>query len=101
MFKKGLLFPPGALAPPRIDEFAVGRSRDPGCRIVGHPAFRPMTQRRRKCLLHRLLGAIEGAAQPDQPGDDPAVLAAKYRLRGSDSFSRLRHHDLAWAIARK
>jgi hypothetical protein len=50
-----------------------------------------MAQRSRERFLHRLLGAIEGAAQPDQAGDDPAVLAAKYRFRRGEDLSRRRH----------
>ena len=52
-----------------------------------------MAQRRGEGLLHRLFGAIEGAAQPDQPSDDPAVLAAKHRFdRGAD-FSQVLAED--------
>ena len=64
-------------------------------RLVRDPALDPMTQRRNKGLLHRFLGAVEGAAQPDQAGDDPAVLAAKNGFDRGANVNRLRHRSAA------
>ena len=91
MLQQSLFLAPRAFAPLCVDQFAVGRGRDPCGRIVRHAALGPMTQRRRERLLHRLLGAVEGAAQPDQAGDDPAVLAPKYRFCRGANFTRGRH----------
>src|SRR6516165_11191917 len=90
-----LFFAPRALTPPRVDQLPVCGSGYPGSWIVGNAARRPITQRRGESLLHRLLGAIEGAAQPDQAGNDPAVFAAKHRFKRSANVSRLRHQRCA------
>ena len=90
LLEQQLFFAPRALAPTCVDQLAVGRRRDPAGRIVRNAALGPMAQRRGKGLLHRLLGAVERAAQPDQAGDDPAVLAAKHRFDRGANFSQSR-----------
>src|SRR5205807_9333941 len=69
--------------------------------VVRNAALCPIAQRRGERLLHRLLGAVEGAAQPDQAGDDPAMLAAKYRFRRGEDFSRRCHWSLAELLPRR
>ena len=44
---------------------AAGRD-EPRARIVGQPFVRPLLDRRRKGVVHRLFGAIEIAEQADQ-----------------------------------
>jgi hypothetical protein len=83
-----VLFVPRALAPRHIDQLAVSSGHDPRSGVLRDPTIVPMRQRRRQGVLHRLLGAVERAAQPDQAGDDPAVLVAKHRLRASADIGR-------------
>lgn len=95
LFQQILLFAPRAFAPARGDQFAAGRGPDPGGRVLRNAALGPMAPRRGQRLLHGLLGAIEGAAQPDQTGDDPAMLAAKHRFDRRANFSELQHWSSA------
>jgi len=51
--------PPGAFAPPAVDQ-APGRDGDePGSRVVGHALFGPLQRRGEERLLHRVLGRVE------------------------------------------
>ena len=91
ILQDSLLFAAGALATARVDQLAAGGGRDPGTRVGRNAARVPVGECGGKRLLHRLLGAVERAAQPDQAGDDPAMLAAEHRLRRGTDFGRLRH----------
>jgi len=89
LLQKFVLFVPRALAPGHIDQLAMSGGHDPRGRVLRDPTVGPMPQRRRQGVLHRLLGAVERAAQPDQAGDDPAMLVAKHRLRASADIGRV------------
>ena len=66
---------------------ASGRDQ-PGARIGGHAVARPLLHRRHERLVHRLLGAVEVAEQPDERGQDTARLGAIDRF---DGRSRVHH----------
>jgi hypothetical protein len=67
-----LLVAPLAAQP--IDRLVARRTNDPGGGVVGQPVARPALERRGERLLHRVLGEVEIAQDPDQRGDRPPRL---------------------------
>ena len=66
----------GASDPPllaqTVDRLASRRHPEPRHRAIGHPAFRPMEQRRRESLLGRILREPQIAGFARQRRDDAA-----------------------------
>ena len=81
----------------RIDQLAARGRRNPRRRIVRHADLRPMRERGDERFLHRLFCTIERTAQPDQPGDDPAMITPERRFDGCSNFDCVRH--LRWLEA--
>src|SRR6266516_1075594 len=65
-----------ALAPQAVDGLVASRLGHPRTRVRGRALARPLLERRRKRLVHDLLGEVEVAEQADQGGEDaPRLLA--------------------------
>ena len=66
---RGLLVPPGGLAPAPVDEPSGGHRDQPAARAVGYPLGRPLQRGREQRLLDRVLGGAEVAVPADQRGE--------------------------------
>ena len=66
--------PGGPLAPQPVDRLVAGDAGDPGARVVGDAVVGPALERDHERLLHRLLGEVEVAEDPDQARDRPSRL---------------------------
>ncbi len=63
-----------ALTTDPVDGPVAGGGDDPGSRVVRDARLRPAVERRRKRILHRLLGAFEVAEDTGQDRDAPRRL---------------------------
>ncbi len=64
----------------RVDALEARRGDEPGARVLRHAVAWPLLDGRRERLLHRFLGAVEVAEQPDQRGEHAARFVAVDRL---------------------
>ena len=64
-----------ALAAEAVDGAVAGGAHDPGARVVGQAVAWPALERDRPGLLHRLLGEVDVAEDPDQRRHRPPRLA--------------------------
>ena len=78
-----------------INGFEAGRRNQPWPRVAGDSTARPLAQRSRKGLVHRLRGKIKITEQADQRGQDSSRIHA---IKGVEQFAyrlggRLGHDD--------
>ena len=98
----GEQLPPTRLAAQAVDGTVTGRRRDPTSRVGRQAAGRPLAQRERERLLHRILGDVDVCEGADERGhrsaglfaEDPPDLSLADLRRGD-----LRRGDLGVGVA--